>query len=68
MYEGVQGGQEIGVQNEDGERSLEFADSYDLVVSNTFFKRFSEKSITFKYGRNSSVIDYVVAKKNDDES
>ena len=34
-------------QNSDGERLMEFADSFDMVVVNVFFKINSEKLIIF---------------------
>ena len=50
-----------GMRNKNGERLFEFADSFDTVVGNTFFKK--EKLFTFKSGGNSSVIDYAGVKK-----
>ena len=47
----------------DGERILEFADSVDMMIGNTFFKKDNEKLITYKSGDAASVIDYVMVKK-----
>ena len=47
-YERVREEQGWGIQNKDGERFLEFADRFDMVVGNTFIKKDSEKLITFK--------------------
>ena len=58
-YEGIHGKPEIEIEKD----SLDFVDNFDMVVGNTFFKKDSEKLITFKSGVSSSVIDCVVAKK-----
>ena len=59
-YEEVHGGLGWGIRNIDGRRLLEFADNFGMVVGNAFFKKDSEKLITFKYGGNSSVSHKVV--------
>ena len=51
------------IQNKDGKRLLEFADSFDMVVGNKFFNKNLEKLMTFKSDGNSFVIDLVVVKK-----
>ena len=62
-YDGIHGGFGWGERNRDGERILEFADSLDMVVGNTFFKKDDEKLITYKSGNCATVIDYAVAQK-----
>jgi len=47
-YEGVHGGFGYGKQNVDGERVLDFADSFGLKVTNTWFKKDDEKLITYQ--------------------
>ena len=42
------GGQGWGKRNRDGEKILKFADSFDMMIGNTFFKKDAEKLITFK--------------------
>jgi len=37
-YEGVHGGHRWGERNKEGERLLEFADSFNMVIGNTFFR------------------------------
>ena len=59
-YDGLHGGFGWGERNRDGERILEFADSLDMVVGNTFFKKDDEKLITYKSGNCATVIDYAV--------
>ena len=49
-------GQGWGIRNKYGERLLEFTDSSDMMIGNTFFEKDSEKLITFESGDNSSVI------------
>ena len=51
----VHGGHGLGIKNKDRKRLLKFADSFDMVVGNMFFKKVSKKLITFKFGGNSSV-------------
>ena len=62
-YEGVHGGQGWGDRNKEGEKILEFADSFGMVIGNTFFKKNAEKLITFKSGNCATVIDYVMVGK-----
>lgn len=64
-YEGVHGGYGYGERNRAGERVLEFADSFDMIIGNTFFKKENEKLITFKSGGNSTVLDYVLLGRNE---
>ena len=61
-YEEIRGGYGRRIRNVDGEK-LEFTESFDMVVGHTFFKKDSKKLITIKTGGNSSIIDYVVIKK-----
>ena len=62
-YDGIYGGFGWGERNRDGERILEFADSLDMVVGNTFFKKDDEKLITYTSGNCATVIDYAVVQK-----
>ena len=59
-YGGIHGKFGWGELNRDGERILEFADSLDMVVGNTFFKKDDEKLITYNSGNCATVIDYAV--------
>ena len=43
-YERVLGGHGSKIRNKNGKRLLEFADSFDMVVDNTFFKKKIQKS------------------------
>ena len=62
-YDGIHGGFGWSEHNRDGERILEFADSLDMVVGNTFFKKDDEKLITYKSGNCTTVIAYAVVQK-----
>ena len=42
---------------------MEFADSVDMMIGNTFFKKDNEKFITYKSGDAASLIGYVMVKK-----
>ena len=64
-FEGVHGGNGFGDHNEEGEAILEFATCFDLVVANTFFTKETQKLVTYESGGVSSVVDYMLARKND---
>ena len=46
-YDGVHGGYGFGDRNMDGERLLEFAESLDLVICNSLFKKRKRHLVTF---------------------
>ena len=64
-YEGVHGGNGFGDRNAEAEAILEFATCFDLVVANTFFTKESQKLVTYESDGVSTVVDYVLATKND---
>ena len=67
-YDVVHGGFGWVQQNRNGERILELADSFELIVGNIFFKKDVEKLITYKFGDCETMIDYtLVQKKNFEE-
>ena len=51
--------------NDSGEAILDFAVTYDLIVTNTFFRKRVEHLITFKSGPNMSLIDFFLMKRID---
>ncbi len=63
-FETVHGGQRQGVWNESGDYILDFATTYDLILTNTWFKKDSHL-ITFKSGTNVSQIDFILTQKVD---
>ena len=64
-FEGVHGGNGFGDRNAEGEAILEFATCFDLVVVNTFFTKETQNLVTYESGGLSSVVDYVLTRKND---
>ena len=63
-FEGVHGGNGFGDRNAEGEAIFEFAMCFDLVVANTFFTKETQKLVTYESGGVSSVVDYVLTRKN----
>ena len=64
-YEDVHGGFGFGRRNEEGERVLDFADSFNLKIGNTWFKKDEEKLVTFESGDHRTTIDYVLIRKEE---
>ena len=67
-YESVHVGNGYGLRNTEGERLLESAVAYDLVVGNTHFHKKDNHLITYRSGGhsshgNSSQIDYILVRK-----
>lgn len=56
----VHGGWGMGERNKDGERVLNYTQSFNLVIYNTFFKKSESQYATFKGGDNESQIDFFV--------
>ena len=63
-FEGVHGGNGFGDRNAEGEAILEFTMCFNL-VANTFFTKETQKLVTYESGGVSSVVDYMLARKND---
>ena len=61
--DGVHGGFEWVERSRNDERVLEFADSFEMVVGDTFFKTDTEKLITYKSGDCATGVDYDVVPK-----
>ena len=57
-------GNSWGDRNADGEEILQFAQTYDLGVVNTFFQNKGEHRITHKSGGRRSAIDYILIPRN----
>ena len=64
-FEGIHGGKAYGERNMEGERLLEFASSFDLVITNSFFCKRKSHLVTFHSGNNQSQIDYILVRKRD---
>ena len=64
-YIGVHGGHGFGNRNEEGKDILEFSVAYDLMVTNTFFKKREEHLVTYKSGSSRTQIDFFLTRKRD---
>ncbi|WP_375619064.1 hypothetical protein, partial [Bartonella sp. AC134YNZD] len=65
MYDRAHGGHGFGVRNEGGEKILDFAVAFDLVIANTLYKKRDEHLITYRSGSNASQIDFFLTRRND---
>ena len=63
-FEGVPGGCGFGKRNLEGEMILEFADSLNLAVANTWFKKGDNKLITYESG-GCRTVDYILVRKSE---
>ena len=59
------GGFGYGTRNEDGERILEYAESHNLVVTNTWFQKRTSHLVSFYSGNTKTQIDYVLLRRQD---
>ena len=59
----VHGGNSYGSGNEEGDKIVDFAMSFDMVITNTIFKKRSEHLITYKSGGRASQIDYLLYRR-----
>jgi hypothetical protein len=64
-FERVYEGFGYGEQNQEGEKILNFAIAYDLMVANTFFRKKNFHLITFNSDQHSSQIDLVLTIKEE---
>lgn len=62
-YERWHGGETLGQRNYEGESILEITRMYDLMISNTFFRQKDEHLLTLRNGIYSSVIDYIMVRR-----
>ena len=62
-YEGVHGGCGFGERNREGEMLLDFADSTEMRIMNTYFRKELEKKVTYDSGGNKTRIDYMLVSK-----
>ena len=53
----------LGERNEEGDRVVEFANTFDLVIANTWFTKTRNQLITFKSGNTESQIDYILTNR-----
>jgi Reverse transcriptase (RNA-dependent DNA polymerase) len=64
-FEGVHGGMGFGKRNQEGNRLLEFADSREMIVVNTWFDKEEEEKVSYESGECRSVIDYFLVPKEE---
>ena len=64
-YDGVHGGYGFGDRNMDGERLLEFAESLDLVICNSLFKKRKSHLVTYSSGGAQTQSDYILTRLKD---
>ena len=57
------GGKGYGQRNENGERIVKFADSHDLVLTNTWFIKRPMQLPAFYSGNNKTQIDYILVRR-----
>ena len=53
----------LSERNEEGDRVVEFANTFDLVIANTWFTKTRNQLITFKSGNSESQIDYILTNR-----
>jgi hypothetical protein len=59
----VHGGLGYGIRNHEGEDVLSFALSYDMIVTNTLFKKRESHLVTFSSGQHYSQIDFILSRR-----
>ncbi|PKA59552.1 hypothetical protein AXF42_Ash018019 [Apostasia shenzhenica] len=64
-FNSIHGGYDFGEINEEGKTILKFSSAYDLVITNTLFKKRDEHVITYKNGTSRTQIDYFLIRKRD---
>ena len=64
VLERIHGGWGVGERNEEGEKILDFALSFDLAICNTFFQKNSQY-VTYKSGGRESQIDFLMCRRRD---
>ena len=52
-----------GMRNKEGSMIVDFAKRMDLAIVNTYFKKKGEHRVTYKSGRKSIQVDYVMCRK-----
>ena len=62
-FEGVHGGLDFGERNGDHDGLLEFASSFNLVVTNSYFCKNKSHLVTFHSSNNQSQTDYILVQK-----
>ena len=61
----IHGGDAFGEGNEDGEKIVDLALSFDLVIGNTIFRKKNEHLIAYCSGDRASQIDFILYRRKD---
>ena len=61
--EEIMGRYGTGTRNKEGSMVVDFAKRMDLAIVNTYFKKKDEHRVTYKSGRKSSQVDYVMCRR-----
>jgi hypothetical protein len=64
-FDEVHGGFGYGSRNQEGEGILNFALAYDLIVSNTLFRKRVSHLVTFSSGQHCSQINFILVRRDD---
>jgi hypothetical protein len=62
-FDEVHGGFRYGSRNQEGEGILNFALAYDLIVTNTLFRKRTSHLVTFSSGQHCSQIDFILVRR-----
>lgn len=62
-FKHVHGGCGYVSRNIEGERILEYAEAFELIIANTFFRKRPSNLITYSSGGNNTQIDYWLARR-----
>jgi hypothetical protein len=64
-FDGVHGGFGYESKNQEGDGILNFALAYDLIVTNTVFRKSVSHLVTFSSGQHCSQIDFILVRRED---
>jgi hypothetical protein len=62
-FQGVHGGFGYDIRNQEGEDVLSFALAYDMIVSNTLYRKRESHLLTFSSGQHCSQIDFILSRR-----
>jgi hypothetical protein len=62
-FNGVHEGFGYGSRNQEGEGILNFALAYDLIITNTLFRKRVSHLVTFSSGQHCSQIDFILTRR-----
>lgn len=63
VLERVHGGWGIGERNDEGEKVIDFAMSFDMAICNTFFQKAEHQYVTYMSGGRRSQIDFLMCRR-----